>query len=78
MFRAAVETREDLGLALQQARLAAGLSQRDVAVRIGASQRYVWELESGRDFTAIERLLAMLGATGAQLVVEVPEGDVDG
>ena len=78
MFTATLRTSADIGTAIQQARLAAEMTQRDLAERLGVSQRYVWELESGKNVAAIARLLAVLHETGAQLKVEIPEGDLDG
>lgn len=74
-YRASVKSPAALGLALQQARLASGLSQRDLARRIGTSQRYIWELESGKDSILLKRLLGALRETGAAMTVEVPEGE---
>lgn len=73
MYEARAQNVADLGLALQQARLASGITQRELATRLGTSQRYIWELESGKPFPAIVRLLAALQATGAEVIVRVPE-----
>lgn len=78
MFSATLRTAEDIGAALQQARLAAELTQRELAERIGVTQKYIWEMESGKDVAAIARLLAAFRETGAHLHVDVPEGDLDG
>ena len=43
-----VTSAESLGRILQQARLLSGLSQRELARRLGTSQKYVWELEAGQ------------------------------
>lgn len=72
-FRAQVEDTSTLGFALQQARLVKGLTQRQLAEQLGVSQRYVWELETGKDSLAITRLLNAFKATGAQLYIDVPE-----
>ncbi|WP_395244460.1 helix-turn-helix domain-containing protein [Agromyces sp. MMS24-K17] len=77
MYTATITDATRFGLALQQARMAAGMSQRQLAERIGVSQRYVWELESGKDFPAIARLIDALTATGATITVAVPEGLTD-
>ncbi|HCS60722.1 MAG TPA: transcriptional regulator [Microbacterium sp.] len=77
MFTATLRSSADIGAAIQQARLATEMTQRELAERIGVSQRYIWELESGKDVAAITRLLSALEATGARLYVEVPEGDLD-
>lgn len=72
-FVAKVTSSAALGLALQQARLANGLSQRELAERIGTSQRYIWELESGKNAVLLERILAALAETGATMSIEIPE-----
>ncbi|MGH1524037.1 helix-turn-helix domain-containing protein [Leifsonia sp. L25] len=66
-----VESAEDLGRFLQQGRLLAGLSQRDLAARLGVSQRYVWELESGKPSVLMDRLFAYLHATDVRLIAEI-------
>lgn len=78
MFTATVRSAADFGMALQQARLAAGMTQRDLAEQMGVSQKYVWEMETGKSVAAIERLLSAFKATGVKLIAEVPEGDPDG
>ena len=74
-YRATVSNPAALGLALQQARLAARMTQRDLAQRIGTSQRYIWELESGKESAVLTRLIDALRETGATMYVDVPEGD---
>ncbi|ODT43064.1 MAG: hypothetical protein ABS62_01130 [Microbacterium sp. SCN 70-200] len=66
-------TPADLGVALQQARVTQGLSQRDLAVAIGVSQRYIWELEAGKDSPALTRILAAFAHLGVTVRVDVPE-----
>jgi len=63
-----------LGIAVQQARMAAGLTQRELAERLGVSQRYVWELESGKESLVLTRLFRALRETGSQMSISVPEG----
>ena len=46
-LRGGVASPQDLGRLLQQSRLAQGLRQQQVAERLGISQSYVSELESG-------------------------------
>lgn len=74
-FTARVTNPRGLGVALQQARMARGLSQRDLAELVGASQRYIWELESGKDSVLLSRLLSVIAETGAELSLTIPEGD---
>ena len=60
---------ESLGRILQQARLVHGWSQRELAERLGTSQRYIWEIEAGKPSIFIDRLFAYLRETGAELSV---------
>ena len=76
-FRAEVHDTSTLGFALQQARLVKGLTQRQLAEQLGVSQRYIWELEAGKESLAITRLLGALKATGATLYIDVPEPTED-
>ena len=46
-FTGKVISAESLGRILQQARLLRGLSQRELAERLGTTQRYIWEIEAG-------------------------------
>lgn len=70
-----VTSPESLGRILQQARLLAGLSQRELADRIGASQRYVWEIESGKPSIFVERLFSYMTETGVSLTATVSPAD---
>lgn len=69
--RGTVTSPESLGRILQQARLLNGWSQRELAARIGTSQRYIWEIESGKPSIYTERLFAVLRETGTQLTATI-------
>ncbi|WP_285727130.1 helix-turn-helix domain-containing protein [Psychromicrobium xiongbiense] len=56
-----------LGRILQQARLISGLSQRELAQRLGTTQRYVWELEAGKPSIMMDSLFAFMKETGMEL-----------
>lgn len=56
-----------LGQIIQQSRLQQGLSQRDLAGKLGASQKWVWEMEQGKPGILMERLFKTLEATGITL-----------
>lgn len=73
-YHATVTSPASLGLALQQARLAQGLTQRELASRLGTTQRYIWELESGKDSVFLGRLLSILRETGTVMTLDIPEG----
>jgi HTH-type transcriptional regulator / antitoxin HipB len=64
---------EDLGRMLQQGRLLSGLTQRQLAAQLGLSQRYVWELESGKPSLVMTRLFDVMRATGVRLTAEVDD-----
>ena len=61
-----------LGLLLQQGRLAAGLTQRELAEKLGTTQSYIWALESGKDVKVLDRIFAMMKATGVTMQIAVP------
>lgn len=56
---------------LQQGRLLRGMSQRELADRLGIGQKWVWQMESGKPGLFTERLFDMLRATGVHLYAEV-------
>ncbi len=70
-----VTSPQSLGRILQQSRLVAGLTQRELAQRLGISQRYVWEIEAGKPSLYTDRLFAYMRATGMRLTatIEVDE-----
>lgn len=71
-----ITSAESLGRILQQARLLSGLSQRELARRLGTSQRYIWEIEAGKPSIFTERLFAMMRETGVNLSATI-ETDQD-
>jgi HTH-type transcriptional regulator/antitoxin HipB len=73
-YRGRIRTAEDLGRILQQGRMVAGRSQRQEADDLGISQRYVWDLESGKPSLVMERLFAMLRHNGVELYAELDDG----
>jgi HTH-type transcriptional regulator / antitoxin HipB len=66
-----VTSPESLGRILQQARLLNGWSQRELAARIGTTQRYIWEIESGKPSIFTERLFAVMRETGTELTATI-------
>ncbi|MER7557814.1 helix-turn-helix transcriptional regulator [Nocardioides sp. NPDC126508] len=62
---------ESLGRILQQARLLNGWSQRELAERIGTTQRYIWEIEAGKPSIFVERLFALMRETGTELTATI-------
>jgi HTH-type transcriptional regulator/antitoxin HipB len=75
-FTGRVTSAESLGRILQQARLLAGLSQRELARRLGTTQKYVWELEAGKPSILMDRLFAAMRETGMELTATItPPGE---
>lgn len=77
-YQGKVSGPQSLGRMLQQARLVAGLSQRELAQQLGTTQKYIWELEAGKPSILMDRLFAAMQATGMELTatITVPsEGD---
>jgi HTH-type transcriptional regulator/antitoxin HipB len=64
----------DLGIAIQQARLARGMTQRDLAEALGIAQRSVSEIESGRPTIYIRKGFEMLRETGMDLNASWDDG----
>ncbi|HEY3953127.1 MAG TPA: helix-turn-helix transcriptional regulator [Streptosporangiaceae bacterium] len=71
-----ITSAESLGRILQQARLLAGLSQRELAQRLGTTQKYIWELEAGKPSIVMDRLFAAMHETGMELTATItPRGE---
>lgn len=60
-----------LGNVLREARMANGMTQRELADELGVSQPYIVGLESGKGTKAIERLLQYAQATGVGIYLEL-------
>lgn len=75
-FQGSIDSAEDLGRFLQQGRLLAGLSQRELADKLGVSQRYLWEMESGKPSVFTSRLFDYLRQTNVQLIAELDDDRV--
>ncbi|KAB1867697.1 helix-turn-helix domain-containing protein [Microbacterium algeriense] len=65
----------DIGLVIQQARLAQGLSQTALAESLGMSQRAVSEIESGTPTIYMRKIFDLLRATGVQLSAQWEDDD---
>lgn len=73
----------DAGALLRNRRLAAGVSQHDLALRAGTRQATISRIENGHEIPTVERLNQLLHALGERLVLtavsldaERPAGDV--
>ena len=64
-----------LGQVIQQSRLQQGFSQRELAKMLGVSQRWVWEMEQGKQGLLMERLFMVLEKTGITLSAEFEAKD---
>lgn len=64
----------DFGLAVQQARLARGLSQSELAAELDVSQSTISEIENGKATIYLRRLLGIARVTGLEFTASW-EGD---
>lgn len=64
---ARLRTPADFGLALQQARIARGLSQTELATELDVPQSTISEMESGKSTIFLRRLLTIAAHTGIEL-----------
>jgi HTH-type transcriptional regulator / antitoxin HipB len=65
----------DFGLAVQQARLARGLSQSELAAELGVPQSTISEIESGKSTIYLRRLLSIARVTGLEFTAAWGDGD---
>jgi uncharacterized protein len=64
-------TDETAGSLLRRARIGAGLSQAELAVRVGVAQSVISAYEAGRRQPALPTLAKLIDATGYDLVVDI-------
>ena len=64
-----------LGQIIQQSRLQQGFSQRELANKLGISQKWVWEMEQGKPGLLMDRLFMVLEKTGITLSAEFEAKD---
>lgn len=69
----AVRTADQLPTLLSAFRKDAGLSQGEVAVRLGVTQQTVSMLERHAEKVSAERLLKLFGILGVELVLRKPD-----
>jgi len=67
--RYSVYNAEGLGLAIQSYRERAGLTQAELAELVGIHRSYLAELETGHVTEQTRRIVALLKALGARIVV---------
>jgi HTH-type transcriptional regulator / antitoxin HipB len=62
-----IENAKQFGEAVVQARKALGLTQRDLALAIGTGERFIVELEAGKETAQLGKALAAARAVGLHL-----------
>jgi HTH-type transcriptional regulator/antitoxin HipB len=72
-----VRSATDLGAAIADARRAAGLTQQELADRVGVSRSYLAQVERGRTSRLLDLVLDILRVADLELVVR-RRGRVDG
>ncbi len=70
-----LRTAQQLSVLLQAFRKEAGLTQNEVALRLGVTQQTYSTLERHADSVGVARLLKLLGILGVELVLSKPAID---
>ncbi len=65
----------DFGLAIQQARMARGLSQTELAAEIHVSQSTISAIEAGQTTILLRRLVDLANLTGVELTATWEDDD---
>ena len=76
-FRGRLSTSEQLGDAIRQGREIQGWSQRELASRLGVTQKWLWELEQGKPGLLMDRLFAALREVNVTLLAEFEDPSYD-
>lgn len=76
-FRGQIGSPQELGDAIRQGREIQGWSQRELAARLGVTQKWLWELEQGKPGLLMERLFAALRAVDVALLAEFEDPQFD-
>lgn len=72
-MKAIVTSPADVGRLVRHVRTKHGLTQRELADRLGVSQRWYSELESGKGKQLNERYFMVLGALGIRFLAEIDD-----
>jgi HTH-type transcriptional regulator/antitoxin HipB len=72
-----LRTAEQLSVLLQAFRKESGLTQSDVALRLGVTQQTYSTLERNAETVGVGRLLKLLGILGVELVLSKPANVAD-
>jgi HTH-type transcriptional regulator/antitoxin HipB len=62
---------EQIGVIIKERRRTLGLTQQDLADMLGCSQRWVWELEQGKESIYLKRLLRLCRELDVKLTAEL-------
>ncbi len=73
-----VRSGADLGRAVAEARGLQGLTQAELADRVGLDRSWLAKLESGRSAVVLDHLLRLLRRLGATITVTLPDRPGDG
>lgn len=76
-YTAKLRVPADVGLAIQQARMARGLSQTDLAAQTSLHQSAISEVESGKSTIHLRRILELALATGLEITASWDVDDQD-
>lgn len=77
-YTARLRAPADFGLAIQQARMAKGMSQTQLAAELEVSQSAISEIESGKSTIYLRRLLALARLTGVEFAATWGDDDAPG
>jgi HTH-type transcriptional regulator/antitoxin HipB len=66
-MKTVISSSKDLGTVLTRARKKQGLSQREVAARLGVTQKWISEVEQGKSRAWIDKVLELSYFLGVQL-----------
>jgi HTH-type transcriptional regulator/antitoxin HipB len=72
-----LRTAEQLSILLQAFRKESGLTQSEVALRLGVTQQTYSTLERNAESVGVARLLKLLGILGVELVLSKPSSSTD-
>ena len=73
--RAKLQAPADFGLAIQQARIARGMSQQNLAALLELPQSTISEIESGKSTIYLRRLISLASATGIEFTATWGDDD---
>jgi HTH-type transcriptional regulator/antitoxin HipB len=62
---------EQIGVIIKERRRTLGFTQQDLADMLGCSQRWVWELEQGKESIYLKRLLRLCRELDVKLTAEL-------